>query len=324
MTDGRVEISVKGRMVTVPSTRVGDHTVCVAPGFIRIAEVKDEAWLAGDVVSDPEAFVRQLEGERLGADLFTFTQKPPNTTPRYPYPMEWDNVAAIVTADFASWWDRVPQETRKNVRRAGRRGVTVREVRLDPALLRGIVAINNETPVRQGRAFWHFGKSLAEVERDYTTLIDRSLYLGAYHGDELVGFVKLVHMGAIGGILQLLCKPSHYDKRPANALLARAVEWSCAQGFTHLVYGQYEYGTRRHSPLMEFKRRNGFEPVRFPRYYVPLTARGRLALALGLHHGWHALLPTRVMDLALRARSVWYRRRSPRDTAREAEATARD
>jgi len=149
---------------------------------------------------------------------------------------------------------------------------------------------------------------LAEVERDYSTLIDRSAYLGAYHQEELIGFIKIVYMGEIAAILQLLCKPSHYDKRPANALLARAVEISTTKGLTHLVYGQYMYGKRSNSPLLEFKRRNGFERVEIPRYYIPLTFRGRTALALGLHHGWRALVPEPITDLVLRVRSAWYRR----------------
>jgi hypothetical protein len=174
--------------------------------------------------------------------------------------------------------------------------------------VRGIVDINNETPVKQGRRSWHYGKSLTEVEREYATLVDHSAYLGAYHGTELVGIIKMVYMGEIAAILQLLCKPSHYDKRPANALLARAVEICNARGLTYLVYGQYTYGNKTKSPLMEFKRRNGFEELRCPRYYIPFTFRGRLALALGLHHGWRALIPEPVMNAALRLRSAWYRR----------------
>ena len=48
------------------------------------------------------------------------------------------------------------------------------------------------------------------------------------------------------------------------------------------------------SSLTEFKRRNGFSRVDFPRYYVPLTTVGGLALALGIHRGWQNLLPPSV------------------------------
>lgn len=311
MTIERVEISVRGRNVAVDGLRVGERLIVVSPGWLKTAEVKDGAWLGGDAVANPDACVAELRRAKLKADLFTFAQKLPEVTPKYPYFMEWDNVAAVPTSDFTAWWEhRIPQETRKNVRRASKRGVVVRAVELDDELLRGIVEINNETPVRQGRRFWHYGKSLAEVQKDYTTLIDQSAYLGAYHGTELIGFVKMVYMGEIAAILQLLCKPSHYDKRPANALLARAVEICHAKGLAYLAYGQYTYGNKTQSPLMEFKRRNGFEPQRCPRYYIPLTLKGRMALALGMHHGWRRLIPRAAMDQALRLRSAWYRRSS--------------
>jgi hypothetical protein len=295
--------------MSVPAIRVGQRTIIVSPGWLRIAEVRDEAWLDEEGAVDPEVCVTAIKQAKVRVDLFTFSQKPPDVGPKHPYRMEWENVAAVDTSDFASWWEhRIPQETRKNVRRAARRGVVVRDAELSDEFLRGIVAINNETPVRQGRRFWHYGKSLAEVERDYSTLTDRSAYLGAYHQEELIGFMKIVYMSEIAAVLQLLCKPSHYDKRPANALLARAIEICAAKGLRCLVYGQYMYGGRSNSPLLEFKRRNGFKRVEVPRYYIPLTGRGRTALALGLHHGWRALVPAPIMDCALRVRSVWYRR----------------
>jgi hypothetical protein len=293
----------------VSAVRVGERLIVVSPGWLKVSEIKDEAWLAGDVVADPEACITALRRARVRVDLFTFSQKPPDVTPRYPYHMEWDNLAVIPTSDFKDWWEhRVPQETRKNVRRAAKRGIVVRDATLNDELIRGIVEINNETPVKQGRRSWHYGKSVAEVEKEYATLVDQSAYLGAYHGTELVGIVKMVYMGQVAAILQLLCKPSHYDKRPTNALLARAVEICHAKGLTHLIYGQYTYGNKTNSPLVEFKRRNGFEELRCPRYYVPFTIRGRMALALRLHHGWRSLIPAPAVDAALRLRSAWYRR----------------
>ena len=178
MASENVEISVKGRSISVSGIRVGERTIIAPPGWLRIAEIKDEAWLEDDAAADPEACIAGLRQSDLRVDLFTFSQKPPELTPKYPYFLEWDNVAGIPTGDLAEWWNhRVPQETRKNVRRAAKRGIVVREVELSESLLRGIVGINNESPVRQGRRFWHYGKSLAEVEREYTTLCEQSAYL---------------------------------------------------------------------------------------------------------------------------------------------------
>jgi hypothetical protein len=313
----RVEVSVRGRRVTVDGVRVSERIVVVSPGWLKIAEIHDDPWLEDDPGAGPEACVAALRREKLAADLFTFAQKLPDVTPKYPYYMEWDHIAVIAASDFTTWWQRrIPQETRKNVRRAGKRGVVVREVDLDDGLLRGIMEINNETPVRQGRRFWHYGKTLAEVSRDYRTLVDHSTYLGAYHGGELIGFLKLVYAGQTAAILQLLCKRSHSDKRPANALVARAVEMCHAKGVIHLAYGQYSYRNKTRSSLIEFKRRNGFEPRQCPRYYVPLTLKGRLALAAGVHRGWQRLIPEPLMERALRLRSAWYERLAPHDRMR--------
>src|SRR5262249_8854815 len=112
-TTERVELSIRGRQVAVPAVRVGEGLIVVSPGWLKISEVKDEAWLAGDVVADPEACITALRHARVRVDLFTFSQKPPDVTPRYPYHMEWDNLAVIPTSDFKEWWEhRVPQETR--------------------------------------------------------------------------------------------------------------------------------------------------------------------------------------------------------------------
>ena len=59
-----------------------------------------------------------------------------------------------------------------------------------------------------------------------------------------------------------------------NALIAKAAEVCEQKGISHLIYGQFIYGNKRRSSLVEFKRRNGFEQVNFPRYYIPLTLKG--------------------------------------------------
>ena len=56
----------------------------------------------------------------------------------------------------------------------------------------------------------------------------------------------------------------------------------------------------------DWLRRNGFERLLVPRYYVPLTAKGRIALQLKLQLGIKRFLPEFVQDLALKIRSRWY------------------
>lgn len=306
----KVEVSVKGRPKRVPAIDVDGNTLLVTGSLLKVARIRDEEWLPGPGVDDPQRYIRALADARLSADIFTFAQKPPHTTAAFDFPMEADNLAAIAATPFKGWWESLPQEARKNVRRAERMGVRVREIEFNDATLEGIVAINNEAPMRQGRPFWHYGKSLEVVKHDYATFLDRSTFIGAFHEDKLVGFIKMVHRGSIASILQILCMNAHQDKRPANALIAEAVKICAERDITHLIYGKYIYGNNTKSPLTEFKRRNGFQPMLVPRYYVPLTLRGRLVMRAGLHHGVKALLPEGVLDIARSMRAKWAARKS--------------
>ena len=114
--------------------------------------------------------------------------------------------------------------------------------------------------------------------------------------DELIGFIKLLRTGSVADLVLIVCKEEHRDKRPTNALIAKAVEVCEEHGIEYLTYAQFYYFKKNSSSLAEFKRRNGFEPILFPRYYVPLTMKGRLAIALNLQHGIRGILPERLLD----------------------------
>jgi hypothetical protein len=68
------------------------------------------------------------------------------------------------------------------------------------------------------------------------------------------------------------------------------------------VYGNYVYGNKKDDSLVEFKRRNGFEQMDFPRYYIPLTLKGRLCVHWKLYRGAVGLLPLPVLRLLLKVR----------------------
>src|SRR3954453_621926 len=89
--------------------------------------------------------------------------------------------------------------------------------------------------------------------------------------------------------------------------MAKAVKLCLEKGSTYLTYGQLNYGNKRHSTLKQFKIRNGFEEVLLPRYYVPLTWKGRIAIRLGFHRGLLGSLPPELIRRALAARAKWYR-----------------
>ena len=280
----------------------------ITGSWLKTAAIHDEHWQPEEI-ENPEMLMAKLKSQSVRADIFTFAQKLTDRKPRFPYALEWENAAAIPIRSYVEWWDGLPQETRKNVRRAGKRDVTVRPVIFDDSLVEGIKAIYDETPVRQGRAFWHYGKDFATVKRENGTYLDRCDFLGAFCGGELIGFLKMVYVGRVSSIMQIISKNQHFDKRPTNALIAKAVEVCEHKKMAYFVYGQYVYGKDSAGPLTEFKRRNGFEQILFPRYYVPLTTWGRACMKCGLHLGVKRFVPGRLERALLKWRTQLHRLR---------------
>ncbi len=301
-------ISVGGTAVRVPVVRVRERTVVCTGRALKIARVDDEEWTEDGIVDDPEAFISGLRASPLKADVFTFAQAFWEAQPRFSYRFEWEDVAAVPITTYADWWQALPQESRKNVRRAERRGMVVKLVGFDDDLVRGIKGIYDETPIRQGRRFWHFGKDLEVVKRENSSFLDRCDFVGAYHEGELIGFIKTVYVGRVGRIMQILARNSHLPLHAPNALLAKAMEACCQRGMKYFVYGQYIYGNKGDTPIAEFKRRNGFQRLQFPRYFVPLSVKGRVAVSLRLHRGAKRLLPAPLTRFLAEARARVYRR----------------
>jgi hypothetical protein len=304
----RSEIYLRGRWIKVPAVKVGANTLFVRGDWLKLAVVKSEEWLPSEV-EDPNLCIKVLKAEKSNVgrvDIFSFAQKPPAVEPKYDFPMELDSVAAIRLNTFQEWWEGLPQATRKNVRRAEKRGVVVSVRAFDDELLQGIYEINQDSPFRQGERNVQYGKGIDELRKDYGSFLDRSELICAHVGEEMVGFMKVVFRGNTASILNFLPKLSHEDKRPANAMLAKAVESCAARGVTCITYGYFNYGNKRESSLREFKVRNGFEEMLVPRFYVPLTPWGKLAIACRLHRGLLGILPSRVINLALDFRAKCY------------------
>ena len=140
----------------------------------------------------PKRRVAILRKSHPPVDIFTFMQKLPDTSPKYNYPMEWDNLAVLPVTTFDDWWTRqIGFKARNKAKQASKKGVIVREVGFDDALALGIWGIYNESPVRQGRRFPHYGKSFEEVRRMSSTFLDSSIFIGAYLDEKLIGFIKL-------------------------------------------------------------------------------------------------------------------------------------
>lgn len=304
------EIRVKGKAVSVPSVEIDGRTIVTTGKWLKVAAVRDEALVEGDTITNPESFVFRLKSSQLKADLLTFAQRLPNITPKHPYKIEWENLAVIPITSFSQWWkERTEYSIRKGVNRAKKLGVTARVTEFNDQLVEAICRIYDETPVRQGKSFWHYQKDFQSVRCALATYLDRSIFIGAYYQDELIGFMKLTYVGAAATITQILSAKRHFDKRPNNALIAKAVEICELKRKSHFIYGGFVYYDQD-STLTEFKRRNGFEPVPLPRYYIPLTLKGKIALRLGLHRELARQIPQSVLRRFLKVRRRWYARNS--------------
>jgi hypothetical protein len=274
------------------------QTYALSRGVPTTVQLEDE-WF--EDVRDPKSVIAALKEGSVCADIFTFWQRLPHTRPEFDFHREWESIAALPVTTFDHWWNKqIRPVTRNLIRKAEKKGVEVREARYDDEFVRGMTEIFNEVPVRQGRRFWHYGKDFETVKQQFSRYLFREDLLGAYFEDELIGFIMLADAGDYGSLGQIISKIGHRDKSPNNALIAKAVELCAKKRLPHLVYAYWGDGS-----LVDFKRHNGFAETRLPRYYVPLTRRGQLAITLGLHRGWKKLLPARLRGQLKSLRSRW-------------------
>jgi len=287
---------VRGKVVLVRS--VGHHPITISGWLPRIATVRDEPF---DCVTAPAAFIDALKADRLRADVFTFMQELADTSPKYSYQLEWDTHAVVPVTTYEHWWKKqINDKSRNMVRKAQKNGVELRIVEFDDLLVAGIVDIYNETPIRQGKAFWHYGKDFETIKRDHQTFLERSQFVGAFHRGELIGFAKLVHSRDVVSLMQIISKIGHRDKAPSNALIAKSVEICAESRIPYLHYGVWSRGG-----LGAFKESHAFVPHKVPRYYVPLNLRGHLALRARLHHKLTDALPEAWVERLAPLRQQW-------------------
>src|SRR5271157_4735118 len=101
-----IEVAIKGKWITVPALEVNGKDIIVRGKWIRIARVEAEEWLESEL-EDPQRCVEALMQQwspDLRADVLSFAQKLPATSPKYKYPMEWESIAAVRLTNFQEWW----------------------------------------------------------------------------------------------------------------------------------------------------------------------------------------------------------------------------
>jgi hypothetical protein len=305
VNNGTVEIRRRGRKVMVASVLVQGRTVAITGGWLKTASVFDEVSIDGEVIAEPDSFIRELASAHCAADIFTFSQRIPETQPKYSYPFDWDNAAVLPITTYHDWLSkRVGKHVRQYVKKSEGRGLVAKTVPLDDAFVQGVVGVYNDSPIRQGRRFWHYGKDVATVRAEIGHCSAKSEFIGAYCAGELVGFIKLLRVGVVNDIVLIVTKPSHFDKNTSTVLLAKAVEVCEQRGVPYLTYAKFTYGKKVNSSLTDFKRRHGFERVDIPRYLVPLTPIGRVAVRFGLYRSLNEIVPERALRIFATVRAT--------------------
>jgi hypothetical protein len=277
--------------------------------LLRIARVDGDKYTFPE---DPEALLDGLQKCGMRVDLFTFLQKLPETSPKYAYPMELDNLAVLPISTFDHWWtQQIRSFPRNRARQAEKKGIIFREVPFDDILLKGICEIYNECPIRLGRPFPHYGMNIERAREYAGTFLERSAFIGAFLGDSMIGFIKLVQdeSRTQACIVHILSMVKHKDKAPTNGLIAQAVRFCADRRISYLVYENFSYGNKQEDGLSHFKEVNGFQRVDLPRYYVPLTPLGKAAFRFGLHRRLVDHLPESVVAKLRGLRKTWYGRK---------------
>lgn len=283
---------------------IDNKEVHVSGRFLKILKLLDEWYVDLD---DPADFVNKIKSCNIKVDLFTFMQRFPNVKSQYNYHLIWDNLAVIPLKDYKYWLEKqVSRKSRQCVTKSRRKGVVAKLVDFNDELIDGIKDIYNETPYRQGKPFWHYGKNFKYVKNENSAFLEKCDFIGAFYNDELIGYIKQFYENNICTLMQILSKVKHHDKSPTNALIAKSVEICCSRGMTHLIYGNYFYGNKQDNSLLEFKKHNGFEKINIPRYFISLTLKGKLLLKLNLYSGLLGILPNRILNILLAVRRIWY------------------
>jgi hypothetical protein len=280
---------INGKAVSLDCAKINGQTYSITRGLVRVMSLEDD-WY--EDVDDPASVIAALGDSDIRADIFTFWQRLPDVKPQYQYHTEWESLAVLSIKGFDYWWSKqIKDKTRNMVRKAEKSGIEVRDASYDDAFVRGMTDIFNETPVRQGRKFWHYGKDFDTIKREFSRFLFREELIGAYYRDELVGFVMLANAGKYGILGQIISKIEHRDKAINNALVAKTIKKCETKQLAYLVYAYWNENS-----LSDFKRHCGFEQVKVPRYFTPLTLKGMVALKCGVHRSWKGVVPRYIRD----------------------------
>jgi hypothetical protein len=276
--------------------------------MVRVAQIEED-WLYE--VSRPQELISELsQRDKYNVDLFTFRQIIPNFFPTYKYYFEFENDAVITVHSYDHWFNnQIHPNARNKLKKAHKKGVRIKICQFSDDFLHEILDIYNESPIRQGKRFAHYGISFAALKKAHSTFLDKATYIGVYFNQEMIGFAKLVQTDNFIRTMGILTKGRHSDKAPMTLLISEAVRICESRSIKYFLYGRYDYGKIGSHSVRDFKKYNGFEGLLFPRYFVPLTVKGTIFKKFNLHNGISGITPEPIIRFYLKKRKEYYDRR---------------
>jgi hypothetical protein len=228
-------------------------------------------------IDHAEEYFIDLEGVPKGADLsgldiFTYWTRNWVKQQASDDTIMKRNILAVLR--LPSSYDRWYESLDKRVRHAIRTSRTsVEQCTIDEGT-KAIASIYTDIEERQGQPFPFHNIDAAELERIMVRRKESVFFHGLADG-RLVGAARIIPSISEGFAIlaSLISRGSDFDKKPNDRLLAGLVEWAIQKQIGLLVYDYLADDS-----LGFFKRRHGFCPLSVPRFGVPLTARGSLAL----------------------------------------------
>lgn len=154
---------------------INNTELTVVGKFLKTARLRHE-WC--EYLTDPLSMIASLrQGPRV-ADVFTFIHEVCDKEEHtYKFNKESSSAAVLSISTYNVWWDNLGYKVRNKIRKAIKNGVEVRLVNLSDDLVEGVVGIYNESPVRQGKKFWHYGKDAEVIKQDLSPFLDRCIFL---------------------------------------------------------------------------------------------------------------------------------------------------